>query len=486
MVKWTRRQLGKAAGAAAVASLADVATGATAAAPAAARQRRSAEPLRFPDGFKWGCATAAFQIEGAVHEDGRGLTNWDVFTHTPGKIAGGANADIACDGYRRYQEDTQLLKALGVQTYRMSIAWSRIFPEGRGPLNRKGLDHYDRVVDDLLAAGITPFVTLFHWDLPQALPGGWQSRDTALAFADYAGTVARHLSDRVEDFFTVNELRCFTDLGYQEGSFAPGLKLDPAGVNQVRHHGILAHGLGAQAVRANARPGTRIGLADNTMFYVPVIDTPEHVEAARRAARDENAMFLTAIMEGRYIDSYLEAAGPNAPQVQAGDMAAIGTPLDFVGLNIYYPNYVRADASAAGYAILPHNEVSPHMGPPWLYVGPEVAYWAVRLVDELWGPKAMYISENGCSAGDTLVNGRVDDPDRIMYLRNYIAQLQRATSEGYPLAGYFLWSLMDNFEWASGHGERFGLHYTDYETQKRIPKLSADWYRDLIARNALV
>jgi beta-glucosidase len=421
-----------------------------------------------------------------VKEDGRGLTNWDVFSHTPGKVFNNDTGDVACDSYHRYGEDIALLKAPGVKAYRMSIAWSRIFPDGRGKRNQKGIDYYNRVVDGLLAAGITPYVTLFHWDLPQALRGGWQNRDTALAFADYAGVVAGTLSDRVHDFMTVNELRCFTDIGHLEGRHAPGLRLPPAQVNQVRHHGVLAHGLGVQAVRANARSGTRVGIADNTTFYVPVIETAEHIAAAKKATRENNAMFLTAIMEGRYIDAYLEREGANAPKVQPGDMAAISSPLDFVALNIYAPHWVRADAGPNGYAVISNVASSPRMASPWLVVGPEVAYWGVRMVSEMWKPKALYISENGASADDPVINGRIDDADRVMYLRNYVGQFRRAVAEGYPLEGYFLWSLMDNFEWADGYSKRFGIHYVDFATQKRIPKLSAAWYKEVIARNRLV
>ena len=444
--------------------------------------------LRFPKDFVWGCATASYQIEGATREDGRGATNWDVFSHTPGKVANGDTGDVACDSYHRYPEDIALLKNMGVRAYRLSIAWSRIFPEGRGHPNRKGIDYYDRVIDGLLAAGVQPYVTLFHWDLPQALPGGWRNRDTAHAFGDYAGFMARKLSDRVHHFITVNELRCFTDLAHQEGIHAPGLKLPPADVNQVRHHGVLAHGLGAQAVRAHARAGTQVGIADNTSLFVPVIETPEHIAAAIKAVREDNAMFLTAIMEGRYIDSYLAAAGADAPKVRAGDMKAIGTPLDFVALNIYAPTYVKADPSVArGWTPLPHLPQSPRMASPWLYVGPEIGYWGVRAVSELWNPMSLYISENGCSADDILnAQGRDDDADRIMYLRNYLGQFRRATAEGYPLHGYFLWSLMDNFEWADGYTKRFGVHYVDFATLKRTPKLSALWYKELIGRNALV
>lgn len=442
--------------------------------------------LSFPQGFKWGCATASYQIEGAVKEDGRGPTNWDVFSHTPGRVFQNENGDVATDSYHRFAEDRQLLKNLGVSTYRMSLAWSRIFPEGRGKPNQKGVDHYKRVVDDLLANGIEPYVTMFHWDLPAALPGGWQNRDTALAFADYAGYMAGQLSDRVHQFMTVNELRCFTDLGHLQGIHAPGLKLGPADVNQVRHHGVLAHGLGVQSIRAHAKPGTQVGIADNTTIYVPVIETPEHIAAAKKATRELNAMFLTAVMEGRYLDEYLTEQGANAPKVRAGDMAAIGSPLDFVALNIYTPEWVRADSSPRGYATIPHIPSSPHMASPWLIVGPEVAYWGVRLVSELWKPKVMYISENGASADDPVQNGRIDDPDRVMYLRNYIGQFHRAVAEGYPLKGYFLWSLLDNFEWADGYSKRFGIHHVDFATQKRTPKLSAAWYKEVIARNRLV
>ncbi|MES2444768.1 MAG: GH1 family beta-glucosidase [Pseudomonadota bacterium] len=477
MTQFSRRDIGKTLGAAA----ATMAAGRLATAPALAAPL----DLSFPKDFKWGCATAAYQIEGAANEDGRGKTNWDVFSHTPGKVANGDSGDVACDSYHRYAEDRRLLQNLGVSMYRMSLAWSRIFPEGRGKPNQKGVDHYKKVVDDLLANGITPYITMFHWDLPAALPGGWQNRDTAKAFADYAGYIAGQLADRVGNFMTTNEIRCFTDLSHKVGIHAPGLKLPDAEANQVRHHGVLAHGLAVQAIRAGA-PKAKVGLAENPTLYVPVIETPEHIDAARKATRDDNAMFLGAVMEGKYIDSYLESAGAAAPKVEPGDMAAIGSPLDFVGLNIYNPQYARADGSARGYATLPRLPSSPHMASPWLYVGPEVLYWGIRQVTELYKPKAIYISENGCSADDPLVAGRVDDSDRVMYLRNYLTHLHRAAAEDYPVAGYFLWSLMDNFEWADGYGKRFGIHYVDFATQQRIPKLSAHWYRELIKRNAVV
>jgi beta-glucosidase len=442
---------------------------------------------KFPEGFVWGCATAAYQIEGGVKDGGRGQTNWDVFSHTPGKTHNGDTGDVADDSYHLYKEDVQLLKNLGVRGYRMSIAWARIFPEGKGQPSAEGLDYYKRVVDELLANNITPYVTLFHWDLPDALPSGWQSRDTSYAYADYAGYLAQHLSDRVKHFMTTNEFGCFTDLGYREGRFAPGLKLEDGPANQVRHHGILAHGLGVQAIRAHAHGGVQVGLAENAKVYVPVIEDDANIEAARRATRIGNAPFLTTLMEGKYPDEYLELEGANAPKFEPGDMQAIASPLDFVGLNIYDPNFVRAADSRLGFQVERLQSSYPHMASPWLNIGPECIYWGVRNVCDLWHPKGIYITENGCSADDVVTaDGRIEDTDRVMFLRNYLTHLHRATAEGYPVKGYFLWSLLDNFEWADGYSKRFGIHYVDFATEKRTPKLSAEWYRHAIAQNAVV
>jgi beta-glucosidase len=480
MTNFTRRQFGKTVGGTAAALAAGFFP------RIALAQIPRASSLQFPAGFLWGCATAAYQIEGAVNEDGRKPSVWDTFSHTPGTTFQGDTGDVADDSYHLYKEDVKLLRNLGVGGYRFSIAWSRVFPNGTGQPNEKGISYYDRVVDELLKNNIAPYITLFHWDLPQALPGGWQSRDTSHAFADYAAYVSRRLSDRVQHFFTVNEFVCFTDSGYKTGKFAPGLKLSDAQVNQVRHHGVLAHGLAVQAIRANARSGTQIGLAENATAYVPVIESREHIEAARRATREENAPFLTAVLEGKYTDGYLQREGANAPKVEAGDMKAIGSPLDFVGLNVYTPEYVRASASAAGYSVEQRQTSYPRMASDWLYIGPEVIYWTVRNVSNLWKPRALYITENGCSADDVVTaDGRNEDTDRVMYLRNHLTHLHRAASEGYLIKGYFLWSLMDNFEWADGYSKRFGLHYVDFKTQKRTPKLSAEWYREVISRNAV-
>jgi beta-glucosidase len=462
--------------------------------PAAAKELAQADAppphARFPDDFRWGTATSAFQIEGAAQEDGRGESIWDTFCRLPGKIRYGANADIADNHYHLYKEDVALMKAMGVATYRFSIAWPRLFPEGRGTPNPKGLAFYDRLVDELLANDIAPYATLYHWDLPQALQdrGGWESRDTAQAFADYAGFVASALGDRVGHFFTLNEIRGFVELGYGSGQFAPGLVLPKAQLNQVRHHAVLSHGLAVQAVRANGRSGVKVGPAENITTALPGIETLKNIRAAALATREMNAPYLTVILEGRYTDAYLAAAGADAPRFTAEDLKTISTPVDFVGINIYSPGaYVQASDAPSGYTVIPLPASYPHMKSSWLTFGPGTLYWAPRQLASLWNVKEIYITENGTSAADKpAADGTVYDLDRIMYLREYLGQLRRATAEGLPVRGYFLWSLLDNFEWLDGYTNRFGLHYVDYNTLKRTPKLSASFYSKVIARNALV
>lgn len=444
----------------------------------------------FPSGFVWGTATSAYQIEGAVSEDGRGRSIWDVFSHTPGKIEDHSNADRANDHYHRYKEDVGLIKELGVKAYRFSVAWPRVFPEGDGAPNPKGFDFYDRLLDELLANGIEPYATLYHWDLPQSLQdrfGGWQSTETAKAFANYAGYVAERLSDRVKYIFTLNECSRFLNFGYGYGIDAPGLKLPPAELNQARHNAVLGHGLAVQAIRARGRAGTKIGPAENIAACLPAIDTPENVRAALIATRELNAGFLNVILEGKYTDGFLAYAGKDAPKYTADELKIISTPIDFVGLNIYAPQfYVVASDHAPGFHVLPFPASFPHMNSEWLRVGPETAYWVPRLAAKVWNLDTIFISENGTSSTDQLAaDGKVYDLDRIMYLRNYLVQLQRATSEGVPVRGYFLWSLMDNFEWIFGFEQRFGLYRVDFETQVRTPKLSVSFYRNVVARNAV-
>ena len=486
--KVSRRTFAKVAGAATLASTVKLPVfGSTPATP----PPQDGVSRSFPAGFIWGTATASYQVEGAVKEDGRGPSIWDTFSHTPGRVVNNATGDVANDHYHLYKSDVQLMKALGAKAYRFSIAWPRVFPNGDGPANPKGLDFYNRLVDELLANGIQPFATFYHWDLPQSLQdrfGGWQGRETSKAFADYAGYVAARLTDRVKHIFTINEFGAFIEVGYRWGIHAPGLKLSGQQLNQTRHHAVLGHGLAVQAIRAAAKPGTKVGLAENITIASPVVETPAHVAAAERAFREMNAQYLTVIKEGKYTDWYLKSAGADAPKFTAEDLKAISSPLDFVGINVYTTEFVRADESQPlGFSFVPKPKSFPHAPSPWLFVTPEALYWGPRHVAKLWNVNEIYITENGCSAADEpAADGRVYDTDRVTFLRSYLTQLHRATAEGVPVRGYFLWSLMDNFEWADGYTNRFGIHYVDYATQKRTPKLSADFYREVIARNAVV
>jgi beta-glucosidase len=489
--KVSRRTFGKVAGVAALASAVNLPAMGNSNLPQANAATQGDALRSFPPGFIWGTATASYQVEGAVKEDGRGPSIWDTFSHTPGKTVNNATGDVANDHYHLYKADVQLMKALGVKAYRFSIAWPRVFPNGDGPANPKGLDFYNRLVDELLANGIQPYATLYHWDLPQSLQdrfGGWEGRQTSEAFARYAEHVAKGLTDRVKHIFTINEFGAFIEVGYRWGVHAPGLKLTGLRLNQTRHHAVLGHGLAVQAIRAVAKPGTRVGLAENMSIPAPVFESAAHIAAAERAAREMNASYLTVIQEGKYTDWYLKSAGADAPKFTPEDLKAISSPLDFVGINIYTPRFVRADESSpVGYADVPHPKSFPHAPSPWLFVGPEALYWGPRHVAKLWNVKEIYITENGCSSSDEpAADGRVYDTDRVTYLRSYLTQLRRATAEGVPVRGYFLWSLMDNFEWADGYTNRFGIHYVDFASQKRTPKLSADFYREVIARNAVV
>jgi beta-glucosidase len=447
--------------------------------------------LAFPEGFLWGTATASYQIEGAAKEDGRGMSIWDTFSHTPGKILNNDNGDIACDFYHKYKEDIQLMKSLNAKTYRFSIAWSRIFPDGTGTPNQKGVDFYNRMVDELLANGIEPFATLYHWDLPQALQDkykGWQSKETAKAFADYAGFMAEKLSDRVNKFFTLNEMWTFIELGYNIGIHAPGLKLPQAELNQARHHAVLAHGLAVQSIRAKAKAGTKVGVAENIKMAIPVIETEENIRAAETATREINAGYLTVIMEGKYTDAFLKKAGANAPRFTAEELKIISSPLDFCGINIYNPEcYVRAAANEEGYEKIPFAKSHPTSTSKWELLAPETLYWGASYLKKLWDVKEIYITENGYSSTDELTaDNQVNDTDRVMFLRGYLSQLQRATSESVPVKGYFYWSLVDNFEWAFGYGTRFGLVHMDYKTLKRTPKLSAEYFKAMAKQNAVL
>jgi beta-glucosidase len=377
---------------------------------------------RFPDGFYWGVATSSYQIEGAWNEDGKGESIWDTYAHTPGKIKNEDNGDVANDHYHRYKEDVALMKSIGATAYRFSISWPRIFPEGTGQPNPKGIDFYSRLIDELLAAGIEPFVTLYHWDLPQTLQdkySGWQSAETAKAFAEYAGYVAEQLGDRVGHYFTINEFASFVEGGYQgldvqvgggktvHLGAAPGLTLSEKDLKQVRHHAVLAHGLAVQATRAHGPAGTKVGFAENIRVAVPIIDSPEYVEAAEKATRDRNAGFMTVMLEGRYTDAYLAEANGDAPKFTDDELKTIASPLDFVGINVYKPGwYVEPSAEPTGYHDIPLNASHPTMQSTWHVLDPEVMYWAPKQMQSIWGARSIFITENGCGGVGRCRRGR--------------------------------------------------------------------------------
>jgi beta-glucosidase len=472
---WTRRDVARLLGVAAVPALL----------PAVGRAARVDSPGAdgFPTNFLWGSATASYQVEGAVHEGGRGPSIWDTFSHIPGKTANGDTGDVADDFFHRYRDDVQLMKKLGLQAFRFSVAWPRVFPNGSGEPLAQGLDFYKRLVAELQTNGIEPFCTLYHWDLPQALQdkGGWENPDTSRRLAEYEGYVAGELSRLgVRYFFTINEMRTFVELGYGNGTHAPGLKLQRKALAQVRHNVLLAHGLSVQAIRAKSAPGVHVGLCENPTVPVPVTLRAEDIHAAAIALREENAGYLTAVFEGKYTERYLQELGDDAPHFTPDEMRTIAAPIDAVGLNIYTPTYVRSTPD--GYRALPMPDNFPRMASDWLKVGPECMYWGPKLIQEAWKPRAMYITENGCSAADHVTEqGEILDTDRIMYLRNCLGQMRKAVKEGAGVKGYFVWSLLDNYEWADGYGKRFGVVYVDYQTQKRTPKLSAQFYSSVIA-----
>lgn len=488
MKAWiSRRDFGRSLGTAAIASVALQSP--ASALPSDQRFPSSSTEGAFPKGFLWGASTAAYQVEGGVKEAGRGLSIWDTFSHLPGKTDHGDTGDRADDFLHHYQSDIQLMSVIGIRAFRFSVSWTRVFPTGAGQPNPNGLDFYRKLVNELQHAGIQPFCTLYHWDLPQALQdrGGWENPDTARCMAEYAGYVAGELSrDGVANFFTTNEIRTFVELGYGSGSHAPGLQVGRKRLAQLTHNVLLGHGLSVQAIRAHAVSRTEVGIAENPTATVPATLSEADVHAARVAMREENAPYLTAILEGRYTDRYLAQLGADAPRFTSEEMRIISSPLDAVGLNLYSATYVRATSSAEGYEVLSIPADFPHMASFWLAVSPECLAWAPRLVAEIWKPKTLYITENGSSADDRLSKtGEVVDLGRVMYLRNCLAHLRRAIAEGVPVRGYFAWSLMDNFEWADGYGKRFGLVYVDYSTQQRTPKLSAEFYKSVIAGNAI-
>ncbi|UCG17829.1 MAG: beta-glucosidase [Phycisphaerales bacterium] len=445
--------------------------------------------LSFPEDFVWGAAAAAYQIEGAAREDGRGPCVWDRLCRRDGAIWGGHTGDVACDHYHRYREDVELMRWIGLKAYRLSISWPRVLPDGAGAVNPMGVDFYDRLVDELLAAGVTPYVTLFHWDFPLALyeRGGWLNRESAEWFAEYAKVVADRLSDRVGHWLTLNEPQVFVSLGHFEGVHAPGDKLTMKQALQVGHHALLGHGKAVQAVRAAARGPCQIGFAPVAVVKTPATDTREDIEAARRsmfAANDEtlfnNSWWMDPPLWGRYPEDGLAVYGSSAPQVRDGDMEAICQPLDFFGVNVYSGQTVRAGTDGPETVPL---EVGGRMTAMRWAVAPQVLRWGPTFLHERYH-LPIHITENGMSNVDWVsLDGRVHDPQRIDFLWRYLLELGKAIGSGVDVRGYFHWSILDNFEWAEGYRERFGLIYVDYPTQRRIPKDSAAWYREVIASN---
>ena len=443
----------------------------------------------FPANFIWGFAAAAPQIEGAAFTDGKGPSVWDTFARQPGKVHNGDNLDVACDHYHRYADDLALMASLGAKHYRLSIAWPRIFPTGRGEANPAGIAFYNRLIDQALALGITPWVTMFHWDLPQALEddfGGWRGRETVDAFAHYAETLVKAFGDRVKHWITLNEILCFTGSGYGTGDKAPGLQLPDKVVNQTWHHALLAHGHAVRAVRQFGGPGARVGLTECLETPIPLSETPADIAAARALFVQDCWRVRDPMHTGRYHPDYLRSAGNDAPEVSPGDFALITQATDFLGVNIYRGRFVRAGADGQPEA-LPFPPSYPLADATWLSHTPQSIYWGPRFAAEVYGIQSIFITENGIGYDDAPpVNGEVLDLHRRDYLRNYLREVQRAIDDGVPIDGYFLWSFMDNFEWAEGYQRRFGVVYCDFNTQQRTPKASARWYSQVMQANAIL
>ncbi|GII32398.1 GH1 family beta-glucosidase [Planotetraspora mira] len=431
--------------------------------------------------FVWGVATSAYQIEGAVDEDGRLPSIWDTFSRVPGATDGGDTGDVACDHYHRWQEDVGLIKQLGVDAYRLSIAWPRVVPTGSGAVNAKGLAFYDRLVDALLEAGIRPFVTLYHWDLPQALQdeGGWPRRDTAYRFADYATAVAEALGDRVTDWTTLNEPLCSSWIGHLEGAMAPGLKDLEAAV-RTSYHLHLGHGLATQAIRAVAKKSPSVGIVNNLSPIEPATDSDADRAAALRMDGHVNRWWLDPILGRGYPEDMVKVYGVDLP-IQDGDLETIAQPLDYLGLNYYFRQIVADDPQGPA----PYARQVPVPGAATTAMGWEVnadglEQLLLRLTRE-YGAERIYVTENGSAWDDKVTgDGTVEDPERAAYLEDHLAACARAVRQGAPLAGYFAWSLMDNFEWAYGYAKRFGLVHVDYDTQVRTIKASGHRYAELI------
>lgn len=438
--------------------------------------------------FVWGTATAAYQIEGAWNEDGRGCSVWDDFSHAQGHIVDKSTGDVACDHYHRWEKDLDLCKDLGTNGYRFSLSWTRLFPDGTGALNKKGADFYSRLIDGLLARGIEPFITLHHWDYPTELfyKGGWLNRDSADWFADYAAAVVRLYGDRVKNFITINEPQVILGCGYDNEEHAPGLRMDDKYRVRILHHILLAHGKAAKVIHAHK--GLRASIAPNSKIYMPLTETEENIAAARRATFSlehhdylwSEHCYIDPIVFGDYPEDYKKMFADILPKGWENDRKIISEPIDFLCQNMYDGRYVSAEGGGSKIAESPFGAAHTDMGWP---VTPEILYWGIRFLSERYN-LPVYITENGCAMPDLITPERkVHDGARIEYMRRYLTCLKRAADEGYLVKGYFYWSLLDNFEWAHGDTKRFGLVYIDYRTQERIKKDSFAFYRSVIAEN---
>lgn len=449
--------------------------------------------MAFRKDFIWGAATSAYQIEGAVHEDGRGLSVWDRFSHTPNKVFDGHTGDVACDHYHRLEEDIDLIAALGIPSYRFSFSWPRILPDGTGRVNPRGIAFYDRLIDGLLRHGIRPFATLFHWDYPLELfrRGGWENPDSPRWFEEYAALCARHFGDRVKDFIPLNEPACFIGMGHVTGEHAPGLMVPPDASIVMAHHALLANGLAIRAIR-EAAPDARVGYSPDFNPMMPESEDPGDIQAARLAYfhvpedpmrwHRNSAWWCDPVMLGSYPAQGLKIYERWLPRSWERDMPLIHQRLDFYGQNIYQGHRVRAADHARGFEITAHPPGIAKGANDWP-VTPDCLYWAARFLYERYRTPII-ITENGMADTDALsLNGRVHDPARRNYMQRYLLALKRAAEEGADIAGYFYWSLFDNFEWARGYSDRFGLVYVDFQTLKRTPKDSAWWYKEVIAQN---
>ena len=443
----------------------------------------------FPANFVWGAASSAFQVEGYPEADGAGESNWLRFCRKKGTVHNDECPDTSPGEYRLYREDVKLMKEIGLKAYRFSLSWSRLFPNGDGQLNPAGLDYYNRLIDTLLENGIAPWITVFHWDLPQALAekGGWLSKDTAKAHGDFAAFAGRTFGDRCKHFFTCNEIANYTKWAYSTREMAPGIISDRKTVNQSIFNGCLGHGYALAGLRSCGHD-LKIGLAHDPRACLPILPTPEHIDAARKAFRIEDSFMLTLIEEGKYTEEYQRREAGFMPEYTDDELKLIGGKIDFIGLNLYAPlYYVAADPeNPLGYRLTPVQAKHPCMARPAITLDPDILYYMPKFCYELWGNE-VYISENGCAATDIMEpNGEILDTDRIMYMKHALGKYQQAYADGIPVKGYFVWSLLDNFEWSSGFSDRFGLIYVNHRTLERTPKWSARYYAECIRGNCVL